>query len=309
MTDQDQHTDSYPPSWQVPPPGIAWPVQPAPPTTHEHSNQRQGGVLAALVAGLAALGKWGLFLLKFGKFGFTLLSMGLSLLIFAQRFGWVFGAGLLLLIFIHEMGHVLLAKTEGLPVSLPIFLGPFGAFVRMKQPPKDARQEAVVAIGGPVIGVAASIICLLVAQSLTVPGELYPLLLSLAFTGCLINLFNLIPFSPLDGGRVAGALSKWVNVVGLGILVALLLGFAGLHITLNPVLVVIVILGIFNIVHRFRQAKHGQEPMPLPQRTQVAIGVAYVSIVAISALGLTFAHNALIDGGYVPSPDSVAAPQ
>lgn len=280
----------------------------SPPPSHPSHSSRQG-IVAVLLAGLAAIGKWGFVLLKFGKFGGTLISMGISLLFFAQRFGWAFGAGVVALIFIHETGHVLAARYEGLPVSMPIFLGPFGAFVNMKRMPEDARQEAVIAIVGPITGLAAALICFVAATTMTITFDnlnIYLLLLGLAYFGCLITLFNMIPVSPLDGGRVAGALSKWVNVLGLAILVVLVCGFFGVGANPNPILFLIILLGSYNVYHRYRQAQRGEEPPLIPARTRAKIGVAYVLVVAVAAIGMTLAHNALVDGSYVPGADSVS---
>src|ERR1700692_4526254 len=145
------------------------------------NQRRRGGLLGGLLAALAAAFKWGFLLLKFGKLSGTFISFGLSLLIYIGLFGWQFGVGALLLIAVHESGHMIFARAEGLKVSAPIFLGPFGALVTTKGF-RDARQEAIVAIGGPVVGTIASGALYVFAESLT-PGTTRYLFLALAYFG------------------------------------------------------------------------------------------------------------------------------
>lgn len=276
--------------------------QPVHPTTIYRSpstrvqQQRRGGVLGALLAGGAAFFKYGIALLKFGKLGGTMISFLISVLIYIGIFGWEFGIGALLLIAIHESGHMLFARIEHMQVRAPIFLGPFGAMISTRGSFRDARQEAVVAIGGPVVGTAAALLCYIFAQSLPT-GHLHYLLLALAYFGCLVNLFNLIPMSPLDGGRVASAVSKWANVAGLAIIVALIGSYYVAGNTPNPFLFLILLFGVFSTVGRFRRSARGQDPPPIAARTRLAIGLAYASILVVSAVGMTIAHSSLLGAG------------
>jgi Zn-dependent protease len=277
-----------PATWSPTPPG------PPVPTGHPGARSRRGlagSLLAALVAAVKyglGLGKYGLALLKLGKLGPTLISMVLSLGALALFYGPVFGAGLLALIAVHECGHLLFARREGIRVGMPIFLGPFGALIGLRQPPKDARQEAVIAIGGPVVGTAGALACYLLAMA-TPAGRLHGLLVALAYVGFFLNLFNLVPMTPLDGGRVASALSRWANVVGLA-LVAGLVAVSAAAGTLNPFLVVILLVGGLGTLQRFRQARHSPEYTALPGSTRLWIGAAYLGMLAVTALGMSVAH-------------------
>ena len=126
-------------------------------------------------------------------------------MIYAQLFGVAFGVGIVLLILIHESGHVVVARVMGMPVSLPVMIPFLGAFVSMKQQPRTVAQESIMAIGGPVLGSIAAGLCY--AGYLSMPdSSTGRLLQALAYFGFLINLFNLIPLTPLDGGRVFRAL-------------------------------------------------------------------------------------------------------
>lgn len=276
--------------------------QPAPPlapsSVHRApatSQQRRGGLAGGLIAALLGFLKYGLVLLKFGKLGGTAISFALSLLIYVGIFGWQFGVGALLLIAVHESGHMLFAAAQRLKVSAPIFLGPFGALVTTPGF-RDARQEAIVAIGGPVVGTAAALLCFVFAQSLSA-GHTHNLFLALAYFGCLVNLFNMIPMSPLDGGRVASAVSKWANVAGIAVLVLVIGGYYASGAAVNPFLLLILLFGVYSTVGRFRRAREGKEPPPIPASTRVTIGLAYAAMLVVCAVGMSVAHSALLSAG------------
>ncbi len=284
--------DGY--TWR-PHPDAAPPLDPSSVHRGGITRQRRGGLAGGLVAAVAALFKYGFLLLKFGKLSGTFISFGLSLLIYIGLFGWQFGLGALLLIAVHEGGHMLFARAQRLPVSTPFFLFGFGAVVTTKGF-RDARQEAIVAIGGPVVGTAAALLCYLFALSLPAGNPRY-LFLALAYWGCLINLFNLIPMSPLDGGRVASAVSRWANVAGIAVIVVLIAGYAATGAPLNPFLVIILLFGVFSTVGRFRRARAGQEAPPLAPRVRVTIGLAYAAMLVVSAVGMSAAHSTLLSHG------------
>ena len=158
---------------------------------------KRRGLIARLLAPLIALG--GLLI----KFGGSLKFLGLFVSIggYALIWGWPFGIGFVVLIFVHELGHYLEARRQGLRVSLPVFIPFIGAYVALKDVPFDPWRNAKVALAGPVLGGLGSLACL-------ITGELADsrLLLALAYTGFFLNLFNLIPIGFLDGGRI---LQSW----------------------------------------------------------------------------------------------------
>lgn len=149
-------------------------------------------------------------LLKLGKFGGTVISMAISVGGYALLFPFEFAIGLVIMIFIHEMGHVWAAKRKGLPVSAPAFIPFLGALITMKKQPSDAATEAYIAYGGPLIGTLGA----LASYGLGVwTGE--KIFYVVAMVGFFLNLFNLIPIHPLDGGRIVTAITRWLWVVGL----------------------------------------------------------------------------------------------
>jgi Zn-dependent protease len=163
----------------------------------------------------------------------TVGSMFIMIWVYSWMFGWRFAAGFVFLIFVHEMGHILAAKWLGLPVSAPLFIPFIGASIVMKQNPRDAWTEALMAYGGPLAGCIGSWICWYIALQMQESW-----VMAVASTSFVINLFNMIPVPPLDGGRICAAISPWFWIIGLGLLGAAVLYF---H-SLNSIVIIILVL-------------------------------------------------------------------
>ena len=206
----------------------------------------------------------------------TVGSMGVTIAVYAQIWGWKYAAGFVFLILIHEWGHVLAARQCGLPVSAPVFIPFFGAFILLKKAPRDAWIEAKVALGGPLLGSAAAFLCHLAGI-----GFDQPLLVALAWSGYSLNLFNLIPVGQLDGGRIVTAISPWLWIPGL----LLLCGFLWRHPT-SVILWIILPAAILRTLSLFRK-KSGEDPryyeVPLGRRIWVAC--IYFGLAAALAYG------------------------
>jgi Zn-dependent protease len=155
--------------------------------------------------------KWGKLLTSGG-------SMLLSLAVYATIWGWRYAAGFVALLFAHEMGHLVAARQRGLKVGAPAFIPFVGAWIALEGEPVDVETEAYVAIAGPVVGTIAALAVYLWARS-----EDSGLPLAIAYSGLFLNLFNLLPVSPLDGGRVTAVLSPRVWFLGVPMLLALML--------------------------------------------------------------------------------------
>jgi Zn-dependent protease len=141
-----------------------------------------------LVAVGVALAKWSIVLIKFS-------TIFIAVAAYALIWGWKFAVGVVVLIFLHELGHYLEAKREGLNPKLPIFLPFVGAYVRYTR--GNPWQTARVAIAGPILGAAAAFVFYLVGQHQD--SQLWE---ALAYFGFFLNLFNLIPIGFFDGGAV-----------------------------------------------------------------------------------------------------------
>lgn len=133
----------------------------------------------------------------------TLLSMLASLGVYWSAWGWRFAGGLLGVMYVHEMGHVAALQRLGIAASAPMFVPGLGAFVRMKQYPASPAEDARVGLAGPLWGLAASLAALAVYAATGAPFWA-----GVAHAGAWLNLFNLLPLGPLDGGRGFRALSR-----------------------------------------------------------------------------------------------------
>jgi Zn-dependent protease len=210
------------------------PIQPRGGIDWRGVGRKAWAPIAALGAFLA---KFGVVLLKF-KFLFSMLISFGAYLLFGP---WWFALGLVGLLFVHEMGHVLEAKRQGLPVSVPVFIPFMGAMITMKEMPHNAWREARLAIAGPIVGSLGA----LVLYGLGVAYDSHDLK-ALAFLGFFINLFNLLPVVPLDGGRIVAAIHPALWVLGLLGLLALVLFRP------NGILVLILVFAAMELWQRWK---------------------------------------------------------
>ncbi|BCJ88417.1 site-2 protease family protein [Effusibacillus dendaii] len=168
------------------------------------------GGIGLLLASFGGKLKFLIPLLKLGKIGGMIWSMMLTIGLYALIYPWTFAIGLVLMLLIHEMGHLIAARQKGLPVSAPAFIPFLGALVTMKKMPSDAKTEAYIAIAGPILGSAGALVALLSGMATG-----YKPLFAIAQVGFFLNLINLLPIHPLDGGRIVTAISRWLWWVGL----------------------------------------------------------------------------------------------
>ncbi len=175
-------------------------------------------------------------------------TMLLSIAVYAINAGWPFAVGFVLLLLIHECGHLLAARRCGLKVGAPVFIPFMGAAIALKEAPRNAWIEAQVGIGGPLLGAAGALACLFLFDA-----DPRPLWLVLANAGFMLNLFNLIPIVPLDGGRIVTAISPWLWVVGLVLMVWVLMQSSW-----NPLVLLIVGLSLPRVFALFRRQSHAE---------------------------------------------------
>ncbi|ANC76456.1 hypothetical protein ABE65_006440 [Fictibacillus phosphorivorans] len=208
----------------------------------EKQNQsRIWTIIAGIGLFLLSKLKWVFSLLKLGKFA-TLISMFISLGAYAAFYGWKFAVAIVYLIFVHEMGHLVAAKQKGIKTSPAIFIPFMGAAIGMKEMPKNAKDEAYIAYAGPLFGLLSFLPAVFLYET---TGE--PFWGLVIFLGALINLFNLFPVSPLDGGRIVGVLSTKIWFIGL------LLVIPYLFISPDPIIFLVFIFGILTWWKRVRE--------------------------------------------------------
>jgi Zn-dependent protease len=279
----------YPPGYPQPPTGPG--QQPGwggrDPYQQQPGTRRRGGFWGGLAAFLVAIAAWGKYILLLGlklPLLLTLVSMGASLLLYAAVFGIQFAVGLVVMIFIHEMGHVVEIRRQGMRATAPVFIPFFGAAIFQRQHATDALHQAEIGIAGPIAGTIAATAAFVLYATLH-----QPFFLLWAYVGFLINLFNMIPIGMLDGGWVLAAASKWFQVVGVVLLVgaAVLFGF-------SPLVLVIGILSIPAIIARFRN-DHLPYYQAVPVSARWAMGILWLALVAYLSFAL-LQTNTLLGG-------------
>jgi Zn-dependent protease len=267
------------------------PARPAKPARKLH--QKVSGALAAvaaLVAKFFAAIKGVLLLLPKIKLLTTAGTALVSVAAYSLWFGWTFALGFVVLLFVHEMGHVIQLRREGIRASAPMFVPFFGAFISAKSLGHNALAEARVGLAGPIVGTLGAGLCLLLAEAAN-----SDLLRALAYFGFFINLLNLIPVVPFDGGRAMAAMAPAMWFVGLGALVALLL------LTGNPFLLIFAGLGALETYRRWKARKTRSLEQAayyrVSPRHRLLVGAVYVGLIVVLVLGMDVSHI-LSSGGH-----------
>jgi Zn-dependent protease len=263
------------PQWQPDP-------EPSPPRRESFFRRRIAPIGAAILAFLAKLKALLLFAGQF-KLLVTAASMAVSIAAYASIWGWTFALGFVLLLLIHETGHVIALRHEGIPASAPMFIPFLGAVITARSLGDDAAAEARVGLAGPVLGSLGASACLLIWQ---LTGNTF--WEALGFTGLFLNLFNLLPVVPLDGGRAMAAMSPWMWVVGFVAMIALAIAFP------NPIIIIIAIFAAMETWKRLKARRRGglaQEAYyRVAARDRLLIGGVYLGLIVALVLGMHATH-------------------
>jgi Zn-dependent protease len=213
--------------------------------------------------------------LKLGKLLPAAATMLLSIAVYAAMFGWWYAVGFIALLLVHEMGHYLAARRRGLEVGLPTFIPFVGAWIQLKDLPHDAETEAYVGIAGPLMGTVGALACFYLARS---SGS--TLLLALAYAGFFLNLFNLIPLAPFDGGRVTAAISPRLWLIGAPLLVALFFYRP------SPLLILMAVLALPSVMKAWRGVHSSEEQAYYAVRAETRLSYAaiYLGLAAFLAI-------------------------
>jgi Zn-dependent protease len=211
----------------------------------------------------------------------TSLSMVVSIGAYSLLWGWKFALGFVALLFVHEAGHALEAKRQGLPVSAPVFIPFLGAAILLKENPQNAWREAQIALAGPIVGSLG-------AAAVWWYGEATnnELLIAVAFTGFFLNLFNLLPIVPLDGGRAVAALHPAFWLVGL-------IGLAALTLVApNPILILILVVSAMELWNRWRvrDTPEARTYYSIPPWQRAAVAVVYLGLAAALGVAMSASH-------------------
>lgn len=281
--------EHQPPPPVTPPLGTLPPPEPyrspAPAPSSPPWYRRLGSALVAAALVVLKFGKVALLALPKLKILTTSGSMLVSVAAYSFIWGWKFALGFVVLLFIHEMGHVLQLRREGIEASAPLFVPFMGAVVWSKSLGGDALAEARVGLAGPVLGSLGAAACIPLADA--TGNEMFR---ALAFTGFFLNLFNLLPVVPLDGGRAMAAMSPWMWFAGLFGIVLLV------FVAPNPIILLIALMAGFETYRRWKALKEGDEETRayyrVRPRHRLMVAAVYLGLIALLVVGMDATHLA-----------------
>src|SRR5438876_12321818 len=258
-----------------PPPPYTGQSDIPPESPHHYSpapGQNSRGALGWL--GSAALAVWAvvkyglIFLVKIPALA-TLFSALVSFGAYAWLRGPEFAAGLIVMLFVHEMGHVVEIRRQGMRATAPVFVPFLGAAIFQREHPTTALKQAEIGIAGPIAGTIGA-----TAAWILYGATQNPVFLLAASIGFFLNLFNLIPVWQLDAARILAPVSPWFQVAGLGMIAISVLVF---HFA-RFFLIIIALLGIQTMRAGFRNAKNPYYTA-VPPSARLAIGAAWLGLV------------------------------
>ena len=234
-----------------------------------------GAAIVALLAKFKAL----LLLLPKLKLLASTGTILVSLAAYALLWGWPFAAGFIALLFVHEMGHVIALRREGIKASAPMFIPFLGAVIAARSLGENALAEARVGLAGPILGSIGSAACIVVWHA--TGNDLWR---ALAFTGFFLNLFNLLPVVPLDGGRAMAAMAPWMWFIGFAAMIPLAIIFP------NPIILLILVFAGFETYKRWQQRRSGglaeQAYYRVRPLDRALVATVYLSLVALLVVGM-----------------------
>lgn len=211
---------------------------------------------------------------KFGKLLFSAASMLISIVTYAFIYGWFYAIGFVGLLFLHEFGHYRAAQLRGLNVGLPTFIPFLGAWIQLKEQPIDAETEAFVGISGPMLGTFGAFLIYLF--SFTQDSKLF---VALSYSGFMLNLFNLIPLSPLDGGRIVSVISPEIWFFGIPILLIFF------YFNPSPMLLIVAILAAPRLWEAYKNKDfYDSNYFQADKETRLMYGFHYISLIIFLAM-------------------------
>lgn len=222
---------------------------------------------------------------KLGKLFSTGGTMLLSVVLYAFVYGWRYAVGFVALLFVHEMGHFIAARKRGLNVGWPTFIPFVGAWVALKDMPHDAETEAYIGLGGPLLGTVGALVVYVMARSWDANW-----LLAVAYSGFFINLFNLIPLSPFDGGRITAVLSPRIWLLGVPVLIGLFM------LRPSPLLILVALLAapqVWKAIRYRSDSPEAQTYYATSTRTKLEYGSYYLILLVFLAMMTHDVHEML----------------
>lgn len=226
-------------------------------------------------------------LLKSAKIIKVLLA-GASLAAYSWLFSFQFAIALIACLMVHEYGHIRAMKYFGMKTK-GIYIIPFLGGLALSDDKINTRwQDVTISIMGPVFGLLLSLILMLVYW---ITGNIF--FAGLANFNALINLINLLPILPLDGGHILKSIGFSVN--GKFGLVALVLGsvigILGSYTLGLSFLAFFMLIGTIEIAMEWK-LRHQSHLLPLDRYGQIFSSIWYfVTVGALVAIMWYFAKS------------------
>ena len=248
------------------------------PAQQSFFKRRIAPIGAAILAFLAKIKSIILLLPKL-KLLTTAGTMAVSVVAYATIWGFPFAVGFVVLLLVHELGHVIALRREGIRASLPMFIPFLGAVISARSLGDNAAAEARVGLAGPVLGTIGAAACIPIWHA--TGNDIWR---ALAFTGFFLNLFNLLPVVPLDGGRAMAAMTPCMWFVGFAGIVLLAFVFP------NPIILIIAVLAAFETYKRWKLRRSGSPEQlayyRVRPRDRVLVAAVYLGLIAVLVIGM-----------------------
>jgi len=275
-----EHPPTLPDPAVEPHPFEPQPFEPRPDEPRRQSPiRRRISAIGAGAVALLAKFKTAILLLPKLKLFASSGTILVSLAAYALLWGWPFAAGFIALLFVHEMGHVIALRREGLRASAPMFIPFLGAVIAARSLGDNATAEARVGLAGPILGSIGAAVCVLVWHA--TGNDLWR---ALAFTGFFLNLFNLLPVVPLDGGRAMAAMAPAMWFVGFLAMIPLAILFP------NPIILLILVFAGWETYRRWQLRRTGgaaqQAYYRVRPRDRALVAAVYLGLVALLVVGM-----------------------
>jgi Zn-dependent protease len=237
-----------------------------------------GPAIAAIIAFFAKFKAILLLIVKVKMFA-TIGTMLVSLAAYAWIWGVPFAAGFIALLFVHELGHVIQLRREGIKASAPMFIPFMGAVISARSLGDNALAEARVGLAGPILGSIGAAACIFVWHA--TGSDIWR---ALAFTGFFLNLFNLLPVVLLDGGRAMAAMAPWMWFLGFAALIPLVFVFP------NPIILLILVFAGYETTRRWKQRRAGGAVQEAYYRVKplnrALVAAVYLGLIGLLVLGM-----------------------
>jgi len=266
----------------LPPPSES---EPSPPNVTKRRSAG-GAAGAAAAAALAFLAKFKFALLVGLKLLAPSWTFLLSLWLYVVLFGWRLAIVVMFVLLAHELGHYFAFRAYGLPVRLPAFVPLLGAFTAGAAP-ENLEHDAYIALAGPLTGFGLAAACLAVAAN---TGDRF--WYACADVSAFLNLFNMLPVPPFDGGRIAGALWPPLWIAGI-------LGFIAFAAYFHVPIFFVILIGALALPSLLAALRGRVDPRAATMTTgaRVRVSLWYLATVIGLLYVMAEAHAIAVPGG------------